>query len=171
VLTAAHHFELSPNCSLSPRGAVFFFATVCVPTFGVAGVATMLGFWPVLPFAGAEMLLLGWALYTNMQRRHEHESIDVSDTEVVVEYSRGDTKRFVFPRHWARVKIRRPKSRLHRGQLVIESHGRSCEVGQFLSEEERHQLAAELRRLIGGTNQSPELPDAGSPEQFSRGHR
>jgi uncharacterized membrane protein len=106
-----------------------------------------------------------------MQRRHEHESIDVSDTEVVVEYSRGDTKRFVFPRHWARVKIRRPKSRLHRGQLVIESHGRSCEVGQFLSEEERHQLAAELRRLIGGTNQSPELPDAGSPEQFSRGHR
>ena len=171
MLTAAHHFDLAPNCSLSPRGAVVFFATVCVPTFGVAAVATMLGFWPVLPFAGAEMLLLGWALYTNMQRRHEHESIDVSETEVVVEYSRGETKRFVFPRHWARVKIRRPKSPLHRGQLVIESHGRGCEVGQFLSEEERHQLAAELRRLIGGTNQSPELPDAGSPEQFSRGHR
>ena len=171
MLTAAHHFDLSPNCSLSPHGAVFFFVTVCVPTFGVAGVATLLGFWPVLPFAGAEMLLLGWALYTNMQRRHEHETIDVSETEVVVEYSRGETKRFVFPRHWARVKIRRPKSPLHRGQLVIESHGRCCEIGEFLSEEERHQLAADLRRLIGGTNQSPELPDAGSPEQFSRGHR
>jgi len=171
VLTAAHHIDLSPNCSLSPRGAVLFFITVCVPTFGVAGAATLLGFWPVLPFAGAEMLLLGWALYTNMQRRFDHETIDVSETQVVVEYSRGETKRFVFPRHWARVKIRRPKSPLHRGRLVIESHGRGCEVGEFLSEEERHQLAAELRRLIGGTNQSPELPDAGSPEQFSRGHR
>jgi uncharacterized membrane protein len=171
VLTPAHHFDLSPNCSLSPRGAVLFFVTVCIPTFAVAGGATLLGFWPVLPFAGAEMLLLGWALYTNMQRRFEHETIDVSETQVVVEYSRGETKRFVFPRHWARVKIRRPKSPLHRSQLVIELHGRGCEIGAFLSEEERQQMAAELRRLIGGTNQSPELPDAGSPEQFSRGHR
>jgi uncharacterized membrane protein len=164
VLTPAHRFELTPHCSLSPRGAQVFFASVCVPTFGVAGAATALGFWPVLPFAGAEMLLLGWALYTNMQRRHVHESVDVSETEVVVEYSRGETKRFVFPRHWARVKIRRPKSPLHRTQLVIESHGRACEVGQFLSEEERQRLAAELRRLIGGMNQSPELPGTGSPE-------
>jgi uncharacterized membrane protein len=171
VLTDAHHIDLSPNCSLSSRGAVLFFASVCAPTFGIAGAATVLGFWPVLPFAGLEMLLLGWALYSNMQRRHEHESIDVSETQVVVEYSRGETRRFVFPRHWARVKIRRPKSPLHRCHLVIESHGRGCEVGKFLTEEERHQLAAELRRLIGGMNQSPELPDAGSPEQFSRGHR
>lgn len=171
MLTAAHHFDLSPHCSLSPRGARIFFGSVCLPTFGIAGAATALGFWPVLPFAGAEMLLLGWALYTNMQRRHEHEIIEVSETEIVVEYSRGETTRFVFPRHWAQVKIRRPKSRLHRGQLVIESHGRACEIGQFLSEEERHRLAAELRRLIGGMNQSPDLPDTGSPEQFSRGHR
>jgi uncharacterized membrane protein len=163
VLTAAHHFDLTPNVSLSPRGARVFFAAVCLPTFGIAGTATVLGFWPILPFAGAEMLLLGWALYTNMQRRHVHETIDVSETQVVIEYSRGETKRFVFPRHWAQVKIRRPKSPLQRGRLVIESHGRSIEVGQFLSEEERQRLAAELRRLIGGMNQSPDLPD-GSPE-------
>jgi uncharacterized membrane protein len=171
VLTAAHHFDLAPHCSLSPRGARLFFAAVCVPTFAIAGGATVLGFWPVLPFAGAEMLLLAWALYTNLQRRHEHETIDVSETQVIVGYSRGGTTRFEFPRHWARVKIRRPKSPLHRSQLVIESHGRVCEVGQFLSEEERQRLAAELRRLIGGMSQSPDLPDAGSPEQFSRGHR
>ena len=171
MLTAAHHFDLVPHCSLSPRGARIFFAAVCLPTFAIAGAATVLGFWPILPFAGAEMLLLAWALYTNMQRRHEHETIDVSETQVVVEYSRGETKRFVFPRHWAQVKIRRPKSPLQRGRLVIESHGRSIEVGQFLSEEDRQRLAAELRRLIGGMNQSPDLPDDGSPEQFSRGHR
>lgn len=171
MLTAAHHFDLSPHCSLSPRGAQLFFIAVCIPTFAIAIGCAYFGFWPVLPFAGAEMALLGWALYTNMQRRHEHETIDITEAEVVVAYSRGETKRFVFPRHWARVKIRRPKSPLHRGQLVIESHGRACEVGQFLSEEERHRLAADLRRLIGGTNQSPELPDAGSPEPFFRGHR
>ncbi len=167
MLAAARHIDLAPHCSLSTRGALLFFGSVCFATFGIAGVATALGYWPVLPFAGAEMLLLGWALRSNMQRRFERESIDISDTEVVVEYARGYPQRVVFPRHWARVKIRRPKSPLHRGHLVIESHGRAYEVGKFLSEEERHQLAAKLQQLIGGMNQSPALPHSGSPEQFS----
>ena len=164
MFQAATHIDLAPHCSLSTRGALLFFGSVCFPTFGVAGLATALGYWPVLPFAGAEMLLLGWALRSNMQRRFERETIDVSETEVVIEYARGNPQRVVFPRHWARVKIRRPKSPLHRGQLVIESHGRAYEVGKFLSEEERRQLAAELGQLIGGMNQSPALLRASSPE-------
>jgi len=167
----AHSFDLSPHCSLSRRGAQLFLASVCVPTFGVAGAATALGYWPVLPFAGAEILLVAWALKTNMARRFEHEHIEVGETEVSIEYSHEAApslrRRIVFPRHWAQVKIRRPKSPLHRGQLVIESHGRGHEVGKFLTEEERLQLAVELRQLIGDMNQSPALPGTGSPEQFS----
>ena len=83
----AHTFDLAPHCSLSERGARLFFASVCVPTFGIAGAATVLGYWPVLPFAGAEMVLLGWALKTNMARRFEREHIEVSETEVIVEYT------------------------------------------------------------------------------------
>jgi uncharacterized membrane protein len=167
VLAAARHFDLAPHCSLSPRGALLFFGSVALATFGIAGVCTVLGFWPVLPFAGAEMMLLAWALKTSMDRRFEHESIDISESEIVIEYSRGTPQRVVFPRHWARVKIRRPKSALHRSQLVIESRGHSVELGKFLTEEERRQLAAELRRLVGGMSQSPALPGSGSPDQFS----
>jgi uncharacterized membrane protein len=167
VSTAAQHFDLAPHCSLTTRGAWLFFASVCFATLGIATVATVLGFWPVLPFAGAEMLLLGWALHSNMQRRFEREHIEVTESEVVIEYSRGFPQRVVFPRHWSQVKIRRPKSPLHRAQLVIESQGRGLEIGKFLTEEERRQLGAELRRLIGGMNQSPALPRAGSPEKFS----
>jgi uncharacterized membrane protein len=169
VQAAAHSFDLAPHCSLSARGARLFFASVCVPTFGIAGAATVLGYWPVLPFAGAEMVLLGWALKTNMARRFEREHIEVSETEVSVEYTftNRPPRRVVFPRHWAQVKIRRAKSPLHRGQLVIESHGRGHEVGKFLTEEERRHLAAELKLLIGGMNQSPALPRSGSPDQFS----
>jgi uncharacterized membrane protein len=166
VQAAATHIDLAPHCSLSPRGALLFFGSVCLPTFGVASVATWLGFWPVLPFAGAEMLLLAWALHSNMQRRHEREHIEVTECEITIEYA-IPRRRVVFPRHWAQVKIRRPKSPLHRGQLVIESHGRVHEVGKFLTEEERRQLAADLRRLVGGMNQSPALPCTGSPDQFS----
>jgi uncharacterized membrane protein len=162
VPAAARHFELAPHCSLTPRAAALFFGSVCFATFGVASAATLMGYWPVLPFAGAEMLLLGWALKTSMDRRHERERIDVTETEVLIEYSRGTPTRVVFPRHWARVKIRRPKSPLHRAHLVIESHGRAYEVGKFLSEEERLQLASHLGRVIGGMNQSPVLPARGS---------
>ena len=159
---AARHFDLAPHCSLTPRTALLFFGSVCLTTFGVAGVATVMGYWPVLPFAGAEVLLLGWALKTSMDRRHEHEHIDVTESEVIIEYSKGTPRRVVFPRHWARVKIRHPKSPLHRAHLVIESHGRAYEVGKFLSEEERRQLAAHLGLVIGGMNRSPALPVAGS---------
>ncbi len=157
---AATHFDLAPHCSLSTRGALLFFAAVCSTTFSVAAIATFLGFWPVLPFAGAEMLLLAWALRANMARRFERERIDVTDQEIVIEYTFANAvpRRIVFPRHWARVKIRRPKSPLHRTQLVIESRGQAWEVGRFLTEEERRQLAAGLQLLIGGMNQSPALP-------------
>ena len=161
---AARHIDLVPHVSLSVRGAIVFFAVVAFATLGIAGIATLLGFWPVLPFAGAEMLLLGWALRTNMQRRFERETIDVTESEVIIEDAQANPRRIVFPRHWARVKIRRPKSPLQRGQLVIESHGRAYEVGKFLTEEERHHLAANLRRLIGDMNQSPALPRTGSPD-------
>jgi len=166
-MTAAHHFDVSPHCSLSVRGALLFFGSVCFATFGVASVATLLGFWPVMPFAGAEMLLLGWALKTNMARRFEHDRVEVTETEVIIEHTHEMPRRVVFPRHWAQVKIRRPKSPLHRGQLVIELHGRGHEVGKFLTEEERRHLAARLQLLIGGMNQSPALPGSGSPDQFS----
>jgi uncharacterized membrane protein len=162
---------LAPHVSLSVHAACVFFGLMCLVTLGVGGAATVLGFWPVLPFAGAEMLLLGWALHANMQRRFQRESIQISETEVILEdtpaKSGANPRRIVFPRHWARVKIRRPKSPLHRCQLVIESHGRVREVGKFLTEEERRTLAAELRRLIGDMNQSPELPGPGSPEPNS----
>ena len=166
-MLTAHSFDLAPHCALSVQGALLFFASVCFATFGIALIATWLGFWPVLPFAGAEMLLLGWALKSNMARRHDREHIEVTEKDVILEYARGMPRRIVFPRHWAQVKIRRPKTPLHPCRLVIESHGRGYEVGKFLTEEERRQLAAELRRLIGGMNQSPALPRSGSPDQFS----
>ncbi len=164
--TADSTICLAPHCSLTTRGALLFFGSVCVATFAVAGVATVLGYWPVLPFAGAEMWLLGWALKVSMARRNERETIQVSENEVVIEYSLPEPERIVFPRHWARVKIARPQSPLHRTRLLIESHGRALEVGRFLTEEERRQLAVRLHSLIGAMSQSPALPRAGSPEQY-----
>lgn len=150
--------EISPNCSLSVRGAILFFGSLCAVSFGIAGILAWRGFWPVLPFAGAEMALLGWALKMSLARRFEHQTITVTETDVSIElHGRRHCSKVVFPRHWAQVKLRRPASRLHPSRLTIESHGRQCELGGFLTETERRGLADRLTRLIGRVNESPTL--------------
>jgi uncharacterized membrane protein len=155
---APHRIDISPNCSLTPHGAAVFFAAVCVGSFGVAGILTFMGYWPVLPFAGLEMAVLAWALRASLARRHHREVITISEGEVHIAWrNRACEREVVFPRHWAQVKLRRPVSRLHPSRLTIESHGRRCEVGAFLTEEERRGLSLRLSRLIGRINESPAL--------------
>jgi uncharacterized membrane protein len=158
---------IAPNCSLSVRGAVLFFVSLCAPCFGIAGALTFLGFWPVLPFAGLEMLLLGAALRISLRRRHHRQTIVVCESDVTVQSTIGKIhNEVVFPRHWAQVKLRRSTSRLHPSRLVIESHGRQCAVGDFLTEEERRGLAQRLSELIGRVNESPTLSFAGEARGF-----
>ena len=148
--------EIRPNCSLSVRGARAFFFGVCIAPFGVGGFLAVKGFWPILPFAGLEMALLAWALKVSLARRFHSQTITVSEGEVSIESrDRAGSARVVFPRHWAQVKLRRPASSLHPSRLTIESHGRQCELGSFLTEEERRGLALRLERLVGRVNESP----------------
>lgn len=150
--------EICPHCSLSVRAAFLFFGSLCGVSFGIASLMASRGFWPVLPFAGLEMAFLAWALHTSMARRHHRETITVTESDVSIEMrDRRHSVQHVFPRHWAQVKLRRPASRLHPSRLTIESHGRQCELGSFLTEAERRGLAERLRMLIGRINESPSL--------------
>jgi uncharacterized membrane protein len=150
--------ELCPNCSLSVGGALMFFGSLCSVSFAIAGILALKGFWPVLPFSGLEMALLGWALKVSLGRRFHRQTITVTDSDVRVESrDKAHCAQLVFPRHWAQVKLRRPASRLHPSRLTIESHGRQCELGSFLTEAERRGLAQRLQRLIGHINESPSL--------------
>ena len=158
VPACAHRIELAPNCSLTPESARTFVASVALLTFGAALFFTAQGLWPVLPFAGLEIGLLWWAVRASLRAGRRREAIVISDAAIVIE--RRDpsrSTRLVFPRHWATVKLRDPPAALHPSRLMIESHGRACEVGRFLTEDERHALAVRLRRLVGKPSESPAL--------------
>ncbi|MGH8294995.1 MAG: DUF2244 domain-containing protein, partial [Steroidobacteraceae bacterium] len=140
------------------RGAVLLFASLCLVCFTMAALLAARGLWPVLPFSAVEMLLVGWALHASLARRFRSEIITITESDVSVESrDRAQCRRTVFQRHWARVKLRRPASQLHPSRLVIESHGRQCELGSFLTDEERYGLALRLQRLIGRIDESPSL--------------
>lgn len=153
-----HRIELAPNCSLTPQGARLFVGSLAALTFAVALFFAFRGLWPILPFAGLEIGLLAWAVRASMRSGAQREVIVVSDESVTIERGAGNRlSLMVFPRHWARVKLRDPQRSRHPSRLVIESHGRACEVGRFLTEEERRGLASRLQQLVGKTSESPAL--------------
>ena len=153
-----HRIELAANCSLTPQSARRFVGSLALVTFGVAGFFAWQGLWPVLPFAGLEIGLLAWAVRASMRRGRQRELILITDDSVVIERLGGARPgRLVFARHWATVKLRDPPAAQHPSRLVIESHGRACEVGRFLTEEERLGLAGRLRQLVGKSSESPAL--------------
>jgi uncharacterized membrane protein len=159
VYTEPLRIEICPNCSLTPRGAGLFFAAACIAPCGIGAILAVQGFWPVLPFAGLEMAVLGWALSVSLQRRFHGQTITLTEDNVRIDTrARNTQQQVVFPRHWAQVKLRRPAARLHPSRLTIESHGHQCELGSFLTEEERRGLALRLQRLIGRVNESPSWP-------------
>ena len=155
---AVRRFELYPRCSLTPRTARIFIASFALSTFAVAGFFALQGYWPVLPFAGLEIGLLMWATRASMRKGQERETISITEESVVIQRRSGQIEqRSVFPRHWSKVKLHAPQTALHPSRLILESHGRACEVGRFLTEDERRTLAIRLKQLVGNVNESPAL--------------
>jgi uncharacterized membrane protein len=158
--TGERLFELTPRCSLTPRTARIFIATVAAGTFPVAAVFSLQGFWPILPFAGLEIALLIWAVHASMRKGQERETVLITAGSITVQcHSVHGDRTSVFPRHWARVRLHAPLAALHPSRLFIESRGCACELGGFLTEGERRSLAARLQQLVGNVNESPALSE------------
>ena len=150
--------ELAPNCSLKPAGAMLFFVSTCLFSLTFALFFVFRGFWPVLPFWALEMLLLGAALQASLQRGKYTQTVLITESQIsLVTRSRHGAEKQEFARHWAKVRLRSPPRRHGFSRLTIESRGTACEVGNFLTEEDRRRLAERLRYLVGGMNESPPL--------------
>ena len=109
-----------------------------------------MGFWPVLPFAGGEMVVLGIAFYVNALAGTSVQVVTVGADIVKVEKERpGPRCEWQFHRAWARVDIDGPAGN-RSSRLVVRSHGNEVVLGEFLTEAERKRLAATLVDVIRG---------------------
>jgi uncharacterized membrane protein len=155
---ARRQIELHARCALTRRTAALFVLSIAAVTFAVAAPFAWNGFWPVLAFAALEVALVAWAVRASMRDGAESETIVVTEDSVTIVQRRVRGERSsVFPRHWSRVTLHAPPTALHHNRLVIESHGRACEVGRFLTDDERRSLASRLKQWVGNVNESPAL--------------
>src|SRR5262245_46363084 len=90
------------NNSLSSTGRLLVFAFIFVVSVGIALAFALLGAWPILPFAGLEMLVLYLAFRYVDRHAGDYERIAISGGRVEVEFFQGGrTQRHEFHRTWA----------------------------------------------------------------------
>ena len=131
------------NRSLTPSGRAKAFALLCGTTFAIASLGVAIGAWPVLPFAGLEVLLLGIAFYNVGRRDGDYERLTIDRWGIRFERcSKGQVSLFECNREWARLVCRISRNRC---RLSLRSHGREMEIGRLLSDEQRLRWASELR--------------------------
>ncbi|MDH3647002.1 MAG: DUF2244 domain-containing protein [Gammaproteobacteria bacterium] len=161
-----YRLQVVPNCALSWHGALIFYAWMCTASLGIAFFFVIQGYWPILPFAGLELLALGAALWVSMRRGDYREVISIYPDRVEVEKGRPDERHSaVFPLHWVHVNLRPARIASYPSRLIISSHGHHCEVGRCLTESERRGLSRRLREVIEHVHKTPaqRLDVEGSP--------
>ena len=130
-----------PNRTLTLRGMTVLFAglTVVFLTIGIG--FTLAGAWPVLPFAGLQLALVGAVLYRLFRHADDHDRIIVERERVTVIRRRGRCEWCdEFQRYWTKVVLERRRG-WYPSQLKVGSHGRFVVIAAGVNEKERESLA------------------------------
>lgn len=150
---------LHPHRSLSRRGFMILMGILCAISFAAGVAFVSIGAWPVFGFFGLDVLAVYWAFRINYRAGSMVETIRLTDESLVVGRlsPRGAYDEWRFQPFWVRVLVDEPRP--HETRVMLASHGKSVEIGNFLSPDERIEVAealkAALARLRAGTAPHP----------------
>jgi uncharacterized membrane protein len=134
---------LKRNCSLSPRqlGTVYF--AVCATSLLVAIFFAASGAWYVLWFALLEQFGVGIAFLLYARHATDREHIALEENCLLVEVIQVEhVRQFRLDPRQTRVE---PPVSGSSGLVRLEANGTKVEIGRFLTEWKRRELALELK--------------------------
>lgn len=142
-------FILHPHRSLTPRGFLILMLAIGTVSF-VMGVAFLLiGAWPVFGFFGLDVALIYWAFKLNFRSGRIYETIDLTPEflELTRVHPDGSREHFSCNPYWARVLLSqdRPDGR---NSIRLKAEGRQFRFGEFLTDDERRDVADALSGAI-----------------------
>lgn len=139
---------LYPNRSLPNAGFVAVMGIVVCVNIISAIYYYVLGAWPIIFFAGADVLAVWLAFKVSYRQGRHHERILLSDEALWVcrVLPSGHETRWRLQPFWTRVLVERPVQ--HETQVRLVSHGRTLVIGSFLSPAERGALASALQTAL-----------------------
>jgi uncharacterized membrane protein len=136
------------NNSLSRAGRHRVFGSLVIVLLVVSLAFALHGAWLVLPFAGAEILVLYLAVRAVERHAGDFESVSISHDRVVLErWESGRVSRAEFSRYWAQV-VFVPSSADGHALLAVRSHGRQVRFGRHLTDEQRREAARTLKQQL-----------------------
>lgn len=139
---------LTPHRSLGPRGFLILMSAIAVVGFGVGTAFALIGAWPVLGFAGLEVLLVYLAFKLNYRAAGAHERVILTDKglELIRVDWRGRARAVRLEPSWASVDLTQPVAQ--DTPLLVRARGRTLEIGRFLTPPERVEVARALRAAL-----------------------
>lgn len=141
----AREWVLKRNCSLAPSQLALAFSLLCIVSLLVATVFALRGAWFVLGFAVIETLAVGTAFLLYARHAADQERIALGDDCLLVELVQvEEVTQFRLDPRYTRVE---PPASGH-PLVSLEANGARVEVGRFLTEWKRRELAQDLRRAL-----------------------
>ncbi len=146
---AAFRIVLAPNCSITWKELVIFYLFTCVIAIAIGLFFTLQGMWLVLPFSGLEMLALGIGLYVTSRKVYRKEVITLDPDRIRIEKGvQRVAQSWEFKTPWVRIIDEPRDARNTARKLAIGMHGAVVEVGSFLANSEKDELAFQLKDCI-----------------------
>jgi len=133
------------NCSVSPRQFVWFYASLVLFSSAIAASVVIRGAWPVLPFTGIELLVVGAAFVIHARHAIDYERIRLYRNRLAIEQMSGQRlMQFEFNPRWVRIE----QGASPRDPIKIVSQGQTVLIGVHLAQYRRASFARELRAAL-----------------------
>lgn len=138
-----------PNQSANWRTNLLVLIALAIPSLGIAIAFALLGAWPILPFAGLELMALGSALYyVNWKLQYRHV-ITLSENEVRIDKGFYLPRRsWQFSRQGTGLAITPEKHPWEGPELTLHDRNESVSLGEFLNRDDSLKLMSLLRKEI-----------------------
>jgi uncharacterized membrane protein len=134
--------------SLSRAGLVLYLAAQSIVTLGFALLAAWRGIVLAPVFAVLVLLLLAWCLRRVWRSCANGLIVTVTPQRLEVRSSSDGELLGRFHPYWARLRLVPGRWPGWPARLLLGSHGREVEIGAFLNEAERRELAQRLTDLL-----------------------
>jgi uncharacterized membrane protein len=136
-----------PHRSLSHAGLLGYLAVQSVVTLGFAVLAAMHGVVLAPEFAVLELVIVAWCMERVWRRSGRGQIVTFTPERVEIASTTGKPMAQFHP-YWMRLHLEQGRFQGWPSRLLVGSHGREVEIGAFLNDAERRELAYRLTELL-----------------------
>ena len=140
-----------PHRSLSRAGLLSYLVAQSIAALGFAGLAAARGVVLAPVFAVLELAVVAWFVARVWRASRRGQIVTIAPERVEIAATAGAATAHYHP-YWMRVRLEPGRWPGWPSRLWLGSHGRGTEVGAFLNDAERRELAQRLERLLREAN-------------------